>query len=75
MSVPKQHHTKARQARGRVRYVKKAKSLASCPKCGASVLSHRICPQCGFYKGREYVNTLKKTPAPAAKTEKAKKGE
>ena len=63
MSVPKQRHSKARQARGRVRYVKTAKSFVSCPKCGASALPHRVCQKCGFYKGKEYVNTLKKTAA------------
>lgn len=69
MSVPKQRHSKARQARGRVRYVKTVKNSVSCPKCNASIQSHRVCPKCGFYKDREYVNTMKKV-AVSAKNEK-----
>ncbi|QQS15682.1 MAG: 50S ribosomal protein L32 [Candidatus Moraniibacteriota bacterium] len=67
MSVPKQRHSKARQARGRVRYVKSVKNSVACPKCGASISSHRVCPKCGFYKNREYVNTLKKASASTKK--------
>jgi len=74
MSVPKQHHSKARQARGRIRYVKTVKKLVACPKCGASALAHRVCPKCGFYKGKEYVNTLKAVaPSKGKKEKKAKK--
>ncbi len=67
MSVPKQRHSKARQARGRVRFVKSVKNSVECPKCGASIMSHRVCPKCGFYKNREYVNTMKKKSATPAK--------
>lgn len=70
MSVPKQRHSKARQARGRVRYVKTAKNGVACPKCGASILAHRVCPKCGFYKNREYVDTMKKVAVAAKKDQK-----
>jgi large subunit ribosomal protein L32 len=60
MSVPKQHHTKQRRARGRKRFAVKPKTAQKCPKCGSPVLSHQVCKKCGFYKGREIVNTMKK---------------
>lgn len=27
-------------------------NLKPCPKCGAYILPHRVCYECGFYKGR-----------------------
>ena len=26
-----------------------------CPQCTEPMLPHRVCPSCGFYKGREVV--------------------
>jgi len=30
-----------------------APQLSVCAQCGARVLPHRVCPACGFYKGRQ----------------------
>ena len=61
MSVPKQRHTKQRRDRKRERFAIKTVSTQACPKCGKEKLPHRACSACGFYKGKEVVNTLKKT--------------
>ena len=29
---------------------------AVCPQCGASVLPHRACRECGYYRGRQVLN-------------------
>lgn len=34
-------------------------SLSACQKCGKPVLPHRACKACGFYRGREAVNTTR----------------
>lgn len=34
--------------------------LTLCPKCGKPVLPHTLCQNCGYYKGREFVDVLKK---------------
>lgn len=62
MPVPKQRHNKARQGRRRAGQIKSlvVKKTQKCPKCKADMLPHRACPKCGYYKGREAVNTLKK---------------
>ena len=30
-------------------------STTTCPKCGAVVRPHRVCKECGTYKGREVI--------------------
>ena len=27
-------------------------ALSTCSNCGATVLYHRVCPECGYYRGR-----------------------
>jgi large subunit ribosomal protein L32 len=34
----------------------KAPQLSVCAQCGARVLPHRVCPSCGYYKGRQVVS-------------------
>lgn len=29
--------------------------LGTCPQCSAPYQSHRVCPACGFYKGRQVI--------------------
>lgn len=60
MAVPKQRHTKSRRNRRRMHIFAKTPSLTKCKKCGKFVLPHTICWNCGFYKGKEVVNVLKK---------------
>lgn len=33
--------------------------LVVCPSCGAKMLSHVVCKQCGKYKGRQVLNVEK----------------
>ena len=30
-------------------------TLSTCPNCGAAVIYHRVCPECGYYRGRQIV--------------------
>ena len=27
--------------------------LSTCPQCAAPYVPHRVCPACGYYKGRQ----------------------
>jgi len=38
----------------------KVPALAVCPKCSKPILPHRACKFCGFYKGEEVLDVLKK---------------
>ena len=60
MPVQKQRHTRARRDRARVQYEITPKNLIKCSHCNAQIRAHSVCPKCGYYKGKEVVNTLKK---------------
>ncbi len=60
MAVPKQRKTKSRRNQRRSHLSLKAPSLVSCSKCGKLILPHIVCPECGFYKGKEVIDVLSK---------------
>lgn len=60
MGVPKQKHTKSRRNKRRAHLHLKVPFLSECPNCGKPVLAHTVCPNCGYYKGREIIDVLKK---------------
>jgi len=33
----------------------KAPALSVCPNCRESKLPHRVCPSCGYYKGKPVI--------------------
>lgn len=54
MAVPKYKTSKARtRARKSVNMKLSAPTLVECGTCGNKVLPHRVCPKCGFYRGRQ----------------------
>ena len=60
MAVPKQRHTKSRRDRRRMHIFLKAPVLVKCKKCGKPVLPHTVCQFCGYFKGREVIDVMKK---------------
>jgi large subunit ribosomal protein L32 len=52
MPNPKHRFSKTRTAKRRTHYKAVAPTFAICSNCGSSVLYHRVCPECGYYKGR-----------------------
>ena len=60
MTVPKQKHTKSRRNKRRLHIFLKAAALTKCPKCGQPILPHTVCLNCGYYKGTEVIDVLKK---------------
>ncbi len=60
MAVPKQRKTKSRRDQRRMHIFLNKPALTSCPKCGKPVLSHTVCQNCGYYKGVEIIDVLKK---------------
>lgn len=60
MAVPKQRKTKSRQGQRRSQIYIKEPSISVCPKCGKPVLPYTVCQNCGYYKGSEVVDVMKK---------------
>jgi len=54
--LPKRKISKARRDRRRSHDALKARNLVTCSNCGESGLPHTVCPNCGFYKGREVIS-------------------
>ena len=55
MAVP---FRKVSKTSGRMRithYKITSNATVKCPKCGEEVRPHRVCPNCGTYKGKEVV--------------------
>lgn len=57
MPNPKRKHSKARRNKRRAHDALTAPSFSECPNCHSLRLPHRACPNCGFYKDREVIET------------------
>lgn len=55
MANPKRRHSKSRTRKRRSHDFLTAPSLSVCEHCGESVMPHRVCPNCGYYKGHQVV--------------------
>lgn len=56
MAVPKAKVSRARRDKRRSSVWKlDAPALSKCTQCGALKMPHRVCPVCGYYKGKEIV--------------------
>jgi large subunit ribosomal protein L32 len=55
MAVPKQKQSHSRTNKRRSQHKITPPRLQSCPHCHQPMLPHRVCPNCGYYKGREVV--------------------
>ena len=53
--LPKRKLSKGRSARRRSHLALAAMKLVSCPHCHKMRPAHRVCPECGYYKGEEIV--------------------
>lgn len=79
-------HTSGHTRNRRSHHALKVARFETCKDCNHKHLMHRVCGNCGKYRGRVVVDVLKKTvkqqakleaknPAPVAKEKKAKKTE
>lgn len=56
MAVPKRKTSKARRDKRRTHYKLSIPGMVPCQECGELKLSHRVCKNCGTYKGNRIVN-------------------
>lgn len=55
MAHPKRRHSNSRTGKRRSHDFMTAQSLSVCSNCGAKIVPHRICGECGFYNGKQQV--------------------
>ena len=55
MGVPKKRTSKQKRDQRRANWKVSPPNVTRCASCAAPVLSHRICPACGNYKGKQVV--------------------
>jgi len=57
MAVPKRRVSKARRDKRRSSVWKlTAPNLVKCSNCGEYTQSHKVCGNCGYYKGKEVIS-------------------
>jgi large subunit ribosomal protein L32 len=57
MAVPKKKTSKAKsRSRRASAWVLNAPARSLCPQCHNAKLPHVVCPNCGWYKGRQAVD-------------------
>lgn len=52
MAVPKRRKSKSKVRTKRAHQAIGKPNLSACSNCGSYILSHRVCPYCGHYKGK-----------------------
>ena len=57
MPVPKRKTGRAVRDSRRAHDALEAPASSVCPQCHQPKLPHRVCPSCGYYKGKEVVDT------------------
>lgn len=55
MATPKKKRTKSSAGKRQAHDGLEEVALNSCPQCGSPVKPHRVCQNCGTYKGKEKV--------------------
>lgn len=55
MPSPKRKNSKSRRDKRRANWKLTVPGLVECPQCHALKMPHRVCSECGFYKGKSVV--------------------
>ena len=55
MATPKGKISKARKHSRQANWKLSLPTITECPQCHQMKLSHRVCKQCGYYKGVQVV--------------------
>lgn len=55
MAHPKHKISKSRRDKRRTHYKAKASTIAICSNCQSPVKFHRVCDECGYYRGNQVI--------------------
>jgi large subunit ribosomal protein L32 len=54
MSLPKRRTSRARSRQRRAANTRLVvPTLVECGNCGNRIMPHRVCPKCGYYRGKQ----------------------
>ncbi len=56
MAVPARRTSKTTKRMRRTHFKLHVSGLVTCKHCGEKIVSHRVCPKCGYYDGKQVVN-------------------
>ncbi len=57
MAVPKRRQSRSRTSLRRQHQRLRPPQMTSCERCSQLKLPHQVCPNCGYYMGREILKT------------------
>ncbi len=57
MAVPKRRVSRSKRDKRRSHDAIRNPARSTCPQCGEPKLPHRVCANCGTYRGREVIQT------------------
>ena len=60
MAVPFRRTSKTTKRMRRTHFKLTVTGLTKCTNCGATIVSHRVCPECGYYDGKQVVEVKSK---------------
>lgn len=60
MTTPKRRQSKSRSRKRRTHYKLITADPVACSHCHKLILPHRICPYCGYYKGKSVIPIVEK---------------
>ena len=55
MAVPKSKISRSRRNKRRSHHALSPQARMECPACGELKRPYQVCPECGFYNGREVI--------------------
>lgn len=56
MAVPKRRTSKMKIRMRKASHKREVVATSACPNCKAPRRPHRVCPSCGYYRGRQVVS-------------------
>lgn len=67
MAVPKAKVSRMRGRKRRTHWTVKFRGMSACPHCGEMRYSYSVCPWCGYYKEKKFVQSYEEKLSERAK--------
>ena len=61
VSITRKHRRHAKWQRIKLTKIENFMNIVKCDNCGKEKLAHRVCPNCGYYKGKQVITIKTKS--------------